>query len=583
MSFEQAALLILLAVMLTLFSFDRFRIEIVSIAGVLAGYALGLYRAADVFSGVANPAVITVIEVLLIVQVLARGRLFGTLAERFAAAKHRSFTVIAGLSGLTAFISVFMNNIGAYAIALPAALRLSEITGIPRKQLIMPISFAALLGGLVSLIGTPANLLVSDALAQATGKGFAFFDFAFAGLPVAVGGILIIAFVAPRLFPAPDESAASPPPAAGRRIITERSVPSGSPLVGRVLADCIPVFGVRPHALIRKGKFVFGAPEKTRIAIGDLLLAEADEPTFERLSYTEALLPGVYPDIGDKDVTRLDAVVMPESTLIGSHIRSLEVFHSRGVAVTGLSARSPRVEGRFADLRLSIGDILQLEGRRQAIDEALEECECLPLAATEAIHAAPHHSLRPLLIFIAGVAASATGLFPPEIAFAGVILALTLLNHLNIRQAMADLNWPIIIMLAAMIPLGTAVATTGTAATLAAWLSETLPVTQPAVGIALVLALGTAITPFVNNATVAIVLTPIAFELAKAAGHAPQAYLLAVAAGASLDFLTPFGHHNNTLTMSIGGYRFADFVRGGWLLTLFGYVCTLLILYLVWI
>lgn len=583
MSFEQAALLILLAVMLTLFSFDRFRIEIVSIAGVLAGYALGLYRATDVFSGVANPAVITVIEVLLIVQVLARGRLFGALAERFALAKHRPFTVIAGLSGLTAFISVFMNNIGAYAIALPAALRLNEIAGIPRKQLIMPISFAALLGGLVSLIGTPANLLVSNALAQATGKGFAFFDFAFAGLPVAVGGVLIIAFVVQRLFPAPDETAASPPSPAARRIISERSVPSGSPLVGRVVADCIKAFGIQPHALIRKGQFVFGAPEKTMIAAGDLLLAEADEATFERLSHTGALVPATHPDMSDKDFTRLDAVVMPESTLIGSHIRSLEVFHSRGIAVTGLSMRSPRVEGRFADLRLSIGDILQLEGRRQAIDEALEECECLPLAATEPIHATPHHSLRPLLVFIAGVAASATGLFPPEIAFAGVILVLTLLNHLNIRQAMADLNWPIIIMLAAMIPLGTAVATTGTAAALAAWLSEYLPVTQPAVGVALVLALGTCITPFVNNATVAIVLTPIAFELAKAAGHAPEAYLLAVAAGASLDFLTPFGHHNNTLTMSIGGYRFADFLRGGWLLTLFGYVCTLLILYLVWI
>src|SRR5262245_59264712 len=123
MSFEQAALLILLAVMLTLFSFDRFRIEIVSIGGLLAGYALGLYGAADVFSGVANPAVITVVEVLLIVQVLARGRLFGALTERFAVSGHTPFTLIAGLSGLTAFISVFMNNIGAYALALPGALR----------------------------------------------------------------------------------------------------------------------------------------------------------------------------------------------------------------------------------------------------------------------------------------------------------------------------------------------------------------------------------------------------------------------------------------------------------------------------
>lgn len=174
MTFEQASLLILLLAMLIFFSFDRIRIELVSIAGLLSGYALGLYPANQIFSGFASPVVITVIEILLIVQVLARARVFDRLAARFAAARPSDFTVIAGASSLAGFISIFMNNIGAFAITLPVALRLGTALTIPRRQLVMPLSFAALLGGLVSLIGTPANLLVSDTLAKQPEQAFAF-------------------------------------------------------------------------------------------------------------------------------------------------------------------------------------------------------------------------------------------------------------------------------------------------------------------------------------------------------------------------------------------------------------------------
>lgn len=224
---------------------------------------------------------------------------------------------------------------------------------------------------------------------------------------------------------------------------------------------------------------------------------------------------------------------------------------------------------------------MTLEGRRAAIAEALEESECLPLASTAPAEPALF-SWRPFALFACGVAASAAGL-RPDVAFAGVVLVLALLNHLNIRQAMADLNWPIIIMLAAMIPIGQAVASTGAAETIAGWLSLVVPIIHPLIGIALILFLAMALTPFVNNATVAIVLTPIALEFARAGRHPPDAYLIAVAAGASLDFLTPFGHHNNTLAMGIGGYRFGDFLRVGWPLAVTSYGLALLLTALFWL
>ncbi|MGO7017852.1 SLC13 family permease [Rhizobium leguminosarum] len=581
MSFEQASLLILLLAMLILFSLDRIRIEVVSIAGLLGGYALGLYPAEQIFTGFASPVVITVVEILLIVQVLARARLFDSLAARFAAARPEDFTVIACTSALAGFMSIFMNNIGAFAITLPVALRLGTVLTIPRRQLVMPVSFAALLGGLVSLIGTPANLLVSDALAKATGTGFHFFDFAYVGLPIAIAGILLIAFRVQRLFPEPDETPVKISPAA-RRIVVERRIPDVSPLIGVRLSDCPVRFGIKPHALIRGDSFVFGPLDQSVIEPGDVLLAEGADAVFAGLAATQALIADAHPHGLQPDFTRVEAVVMPESTLVGSRVGSLEVFHHRGIAVAALSMRALRIEGRFLDLQLSIGDILTLEGPRIAIGEALEESECLPLASTAPSEPAPLLSWRPFALFACGVAASAAGL-RPDVAFAGVVLVLALLNHLNIRQAMADLNWPIIIMLAAMIPIGQAVATTGAAETIAGWLSLVVPITHPLFGIALILFLAMALTPFVNNATVAIVLTPIALEFARAGRHAPDAYLIAVAAGASLDFLTPFGHHNNTLAMGIGGYRFGDFLRAGWPLAVASYGLALLLTGLFWL
>ncbi|ANM05727.1 divalent ion symporter protein [Rhizobium phaseoli] len=580
MTFEQASLLILLLAMLVLFSFDRIRIELVSIAGLLAGYALGLYPADQIFSGFASPVVITVVEILLIVQVLARARVFDRLAARFAAARPSDFTVISGASSLAGFISIFMNNIGAFAITLPVALQLGTALTIPRRQLVMPLSFAALLGGLVSLIGTPANLLVSDALAKASGAGFRFFDFAYVGLPVAIAGILLIAFRVRRLFPESDEAPATISPGA-RRIVVERRIPDVSPLIGVRLSDCPTRFGIKPHALIRGDKFVFGPLEQSIIASGDMLLAEGADAVFAGLAAAQALMADAHPHGLQPDFTRVEAVVMPESTLVGSRVRSLEVFQSRSVAITALSMRAPRIEGRFLDLQLSIGDILTLEGPRTAIAEALEESECLPLAQTAPAEPALL-SWRPFALFACGVAASAAGLHP-DIAFAGVVLVLAMLNHLNIRQAMGDLNWPIIIMLAAMIPIGQAVAGTGAAEAIAGWLSLVVPIGHPLSGIALILFLAMALTPFVNNATVAIVLAPIALEFARTGRHAPDAYLIAVAVGASLDFLTPFGHHNNTLAMGIGGYRFSDFLRAGWPLAVLSYGLALFLLALFWL
>ena len=387
------------------------------------------------FTGFASPVVITVVEILLIVQVLARARLFDSLAARFAAAGPSGFTVIASLSAITGFISIFMNNIGAFAITLPVTLRLSAVMKIPRRQLVMPISFAALLGGLVSLIGTPANLLVSDALAKATGTGFRFFDFAYVGLPVAVAGILLIAFLAQRLFAEADD------PARGRRARprrrTERRIPDGSPLVGVRLSIVRRFLRIQPHALIRDEKFVFGPLDQSRIEAGDTLLAEGADTVFAGLAASHALVAEGHPNGLQPDFARIEAVVMPESTLVGSRIRSLEVFHRRGVALRHFPCvrRASKAASTTCNCRSAIS--LTAGGpargdRRGAGGMRMPSARYASLPVDAMSNAWP-----PLAVFACGVALTAFDLARPDIAFAGVVLVLALLSYLNIRQA-----WP---------------------------------------------------------------------------------------------------------------------------------------------
>jgi di/tricarboxylate transporter len=274
------------------------------------------------------------------------------------------------------------------------------------------------------------------------------------------------------------------------------------------------------------------------------------------------------------------AVVMPESTVVGSRVGNLSPFASRGVEVAAVSPRTARIEGTFDDLQLSIGDIVYLDGPPEHIADALAETEML--AVGDARPNDPPVSNLSLLVFAAGVAAAATSLISPQIAFGAVVLVLAAAGALDLRVAIGALNWPILIMLAAMIALGTAVETTGAAQVIADSLVDLSGGTAiPLVAAMLMLAL--AVTPFVNNASTMIVLGPVAIDAARVAGIAPEPLLIAVAMGASIDFLTPFGHHNNTLVMGLGNYRFIDFLRAGWLIAIVTAATGVIFTSLVWI
>jgi di/tricarboxylate transporter len=409
-----------------------------------------------------------------------------------------------------------------------------------------------------SLTGTPANLVVNQWLVDETGRNFGYFELGLLGGPLAIAGLVWLVAVAPMFFSRFTESAAIDD-SSPAHVVAERRVPAGSPLIGRHLPLLEQEQGLFVHGVVRGGAHVFARRADIALAEGDVVVVEADLALLDELEDQAQFVPlHAVPDSAD----RREYVVMPESLLLGSRIGSIRALAEHSLQVVGLSMRRGRVEGRFDEMQVGMGDVLVLSGERDDLRQIAAECSLLPLSSRRPTRFSGRAWLS-VGIFMLGILVTALNLAPTEIAFGAVVLALATTGNLNLRTALQDLNWSIVILLACMIPLGLAVEDTGTARLVANQIAEYLPTAQPLlIGVTMLL-LAVVITPFIDNVSTAAVLSPIATGLASRTGTPVEPLLMAVAIGASIDFLTPFGHHNNTVVMGAAGYRFLDFPRVG--------------------
>tara|TARA_R110002033_G_scaffold72943_1_gene124237 strand:+ start:33331 stop:35070 length:1740 start_codon:yes stop_codon:yes gene_type:complete len=563
MTFEQGAILAILVTMLVAFSTEHFRVEVVAMCGLASAFAIGIVPLTSVFAGFSSPAVITVIEILLVVAALTHARALDSFANRIATQLNGETAVLLVLCGSGALISVFMNNIGALALMFPVAISVCARLSIPPARVLMALSFATLLGGICSLTGTPANLVVNEWVVSETGRNLGYFELAIIGGPLALVGIAWLVLSTPRTF-ARFVAADSPLGDAGPSdFLAERLLAGTSQYAGLRVPEFEHSTGLTLHAVIRKGAHVFARRQDIILVPGDTLLIEGNIGQIEDLQDRRELqMPEV-----DPDAETLELVVMPESLLLGSRVDDLEAISGHAVRVLALASRRGRVEGRFTDLPMAMGDVLVLSGDRAAIRQLAAECGLLALSPRRTVRR-PRGAVAAVGIFAAGVIATALGLLPVQIAFGGAVLVLAMTGILNLRTALSDVNWGIVILLACMIPLGLAVEETGAARLIANQMAQVLPLGEPLVVVLAILVLAVMITPFVDNVSTAVVLSPIAAGLATRTGTPVEPLLIAVAVGASLDFLTPFGHHNNAVVMGAGGYRFTDFARLGAPLTI---------------
>lgn len=570
---QHIALLLILGTTLVLFAWGRLRFDIVAIGALLSAVLAGVVPADQAFAGFGHPAVITVAAVLILSRALHTSGIVDAIVRLLKPLNPRPRLLVLSITGLAAACSAFMNNVGALALFLPITLQSAEASKRPASQLLMPLSFGTLLGGLTTLIGTPPNIIIASIRQAEVGQGFAMFDFAPVGLGIAVVGILFVSLLGWRLLPARERAPADQESTARFHIedyITEVRLPEDSPLVGRRLVD-LETLGqgdVAVVALIRRKDRMLAPSSYLRLLGGDILIIEADAAALQAV-VEEARLDTIgaaqisIENLHSDRVTVAEAVIAPGSPMEGRTARSLRLHTQYGVNLLGVARQGAPITERLGRVRLRTGDVLLLQGERAAMPETLAALGCLPLAAREIPLGRRSSSPAVPLVFAVAIALVASGLLAPQIAFVGAVAVLVASRQINLRELYDSVDWPVIVLLGALIPVGAALETTGAAR---AFIQPLLAIENHVplwTVLMLVMVATMLLSDVMNNAATAVIMAPIGIGVANGLGVSVDPFLMAVAVGASSTFLTPIGHQSNLLVMGPGGYRFGDYWRMG--------------------
>ncbi len=577
---------LILLVTLVLFVWGKWRYDLVAGAALTVSVLLGVVEARDAFSGFSDPAVVTVVLVLILSAAIRESGVLDRVIDAAEPVMTSAGIMVATLTGLTAVLSAFMNNVGALAVVMPAAIVAAERTGRPPAIVLMPIAFGSLLGGLITLIGTPPNLLISAVRREYGGEPFAMFDFAPVGLAIACVGVAYLAF-AWRLLPADRRGA--PLPSARFKIedyVSEAKIIEGSTLIGKSVGEVENEHEVSLLAVIR-GDVRRVVPWSTlKLQRGDVLVIEAGSAALKRVvdQHKLELVGSEKTDAGiltSEGYGIAEVVVMGSSPLIGRSAFDIGL-RAYGVNLLAVSRRGKRITSRLKYVRFEAGDVLVLQGQLDTMSVTQEELGCLPLAERKIALGRPVRASLPVLIMLGAVALTTAGVLPVAIAFLSAVVLLGVLRVMPLNDMYAAVDWPVVILLAALIPVTAALEKTGGTELIASSMVSLSQGWPPALAVALFLFATLAVTPVLNNAATVLLMGPIAAGYAKKSGLNVDPFLMAVAIGASCDFLTPFGHQSNTLVYGPGGYRFGDYARLGLPLTVIVIAVGLPMILLVW-
>ena len=617
MTTPQILIFVILAATMALFLWGRFRHDIVALVALMACILAGVVPAPEAFVGFGHPAVITVACVLVLSQGLQNTGAVDWLARAVLPRKAGRLTSMAALMGLGALLSGFMNNVGAMALLMPVGVQLSGRLGLTPGQVLMPLAFGTILGGMTTLIGTPPNLIVSGFRAEAGFEPFSMFDFAPAGVAVAVVGVAFVALVGWRLVPARKATGAAG--FATGNYLTEVRVPRGSKAVDLTLRQFeseIEDSEAQIVGLVRNEVRMTAPHGGRRIRADDILVLEADVETVakalsvfnirleEQGSSSAGTEPDaetadkdVKPDEGsdgakekdgeeearrDEDIVLRELAVLPGSSIVGRSASDLRLRTRYGLNLLAVSREGYPPRARLRTLRLKSGDLLLMQGPAEVMSDFINDTGCVPLGERELRIPDKRMAIFAGGIMLGSVGVVAAGLLPAAAAFALGVTVSMLLRTVPPRQVYTAIDWPVIVLLAALMPVAGAMQVTGAADVLARFLVETIAQGNAIAALAVVLITTMFLSDVMNNAATAAVLCPIAIGIAATLGVNPDSYLMAVAIGASCAFLTPIGHQNNTLILGPGGFRFGDYWKLGLPLEILVVAVSMPILLIVW-
>ena len=571
MTVEQGIVFAVLAIAMALFVLGRWRYDVVAIVALLAVVYTGVVSPKEAFMGFGHPAVITVAAVLVISRALQACGIVDHIVRLLAPTRKSNMYQIAATSGLAALLSAFMNNVGALALMLPVVLRNAYRAGRSPSQVLMPLSFATLLGGLVTLIGTPPNIVIAAFREQSAGVPFNMFDFAPVGLVVAVAGIIYITVVGWRLVPQHRRGEADAKDIFQiEAYITEAVVPENSALVGQQVRKIEQLCEneATVMAIIRDRRRLLAPAGMERLWKNDILVLEGDptalEPLFDggnlkQMGDQEVRAEELHSD----DIRLAEAVVMPNSPIEGRSMRGMRMHDRYGINLLAVARSGEAPRARLGNIQFKAGDVLLLQGERNTMQQALAALGCLPLADRGLKVARRRQILLPIGIFGAAIAAAASGMVPVQIALVTAAVALIVTKTLSIREVYQSIEWPVILLLGALIPIGEALQATGGTALIAGAILSLAGQVPTWAMLALVMVASMLLSDLIHNTPTAVLMAPIGVSIAGGLGLSVDPFLMAVAVGSASPYLTPIGHQSNTLVMAPGGYHFGDYARMG--------------------
>ncbi|MCW8906730.1 MAG: SLC13 family permease [Sedimenticola sp.] len=623
MTNDQWAILAILAATVTMFLWGRWRHDMVAAGALLACVLAGLIVPAEAFSGFGHPAVITVACVLVLSRGLQNSGAVDALTRTLLPAKAGRLVSLAALMGLGALLSGFMNNVGAMALLMPVAITLSQRLDLTPGQVLMPLAFGTILGGMTTLIGTPPNLIVSGFRVEAGMGSFSMFDFTPIGLVVALAGVLFVALVGWRLVPARKQSGVEGFESGA--YITEVRVQEGSKAEGMSLREIeaeLADVDAQIIGIVQQEIRIIAANLGRRVHAGDILMieAEADSLTdvlsilglkLEESVESEESASTDAPKTKDAkrgadqqasgdaetaeesedetdtptesgDVVLMELAVLPSSSLSRRSASDILLRTRYGINLLALSREGNRSMKRLRSIAIQSGDLLLMQGPPESIAEFAADNACVPLAQREFRIPDKRKIWEASLIMLFAISGAAFGLLPAAISFAIGVLASMALRTVPPRQVYEAIDGPVIVLLGALIPVAGAMEATGTADIIARFMIENMAQGHAIVGLVLILVVTMFLSDLMNNAATAAVMCPIAIGTASTLGVNPDSFLMAVAIGASCAFLTPIGHQNNTLILGPGGFRFGDYWKLGVPLELIVVAVSVPMLLIVW-
>lgn len=605
LSTDQVVVFAVLAATLGLFAWNRLRFDVVAMLALLAIAIAGLVPTKDLFAGFGHPAVVTVAAVLVLSQGLVNGGVVDNIAQLLGKVGHRPTLQILTLTGVVALCSGFINNVGALALLMPVAVWMSRESGRSPSLLLMPLAFGSLLGGTMTLIGTPPNIIIASYREGA--DSFGLFDFAPVGAAITLAGIAFITLVGWRLTPQRGgESDDDDKLFSVGDYLTELKIPEGSPHAGATLHNLLSEGGedgdVVVLALVRDDKRQLAPSTYKVLKENDLLLVESDTESLQAFLDNTGLELGSQDEEEDEseneeqdkdrksrkkqlnegEVQLTEAVITPDSSLVGQTANRLNLRERYGLNIVAVARQGQRLKRRLGDIRFNAGDILLVQGFEDTLAGTLSDLGCLPLAERGLRLGSPRKTLLAGGIFIASVVAIVSGWLSPPVALVAGAVAMVLAKLIDASGAYKAIDWSVIVLLAAMIPVGQALETTGGAELIAAQMLAVGGGLAPWGVLAMVLVGTMLMSNVVNNAAAAVLVAPIALSLSAELGMASDAVLMAVAVGASCAFLTPIGHQSNALVMEPGGYQFGDYWRLGLPLSILVTVVAVPMILLVW-